>query len=103
MEKVDMDSLVTVLADIEKLGFISQFEVAGKNLVSLKTNSHFLADEIKIVHFFRFEGESNPDDNSIMYAIESNNGEKGTLIDGYGITSDPETANYILNVKRIKK
>ncbi len=57
MEKVNMDSLVTVLAQVEKLGFLSQFEVNGKNLVSLKTNTHFLANEVKIVHFYRFEGE----------------------------------------------
>ena len=103
MEKVNMDSLVTVLAAVEKLGFQSQFEVNGKNLVSLKTDSHFLANEVKIVHFYRFEGESNPDDSSILYAIESNNGEKGTLVDGYGTTADTETASFIRNVKSIQK
>lgn len=103
MEKVNMDSLVTVLATVEKLGFYSQFEVNGKNLVSLKTNKHFLPNEVKIVHFYRFEGESNPEDSSIMYAIESNNGEKGTLVDGYGPAADPETASFIINVKNIQK
>jgi hypothetical protein len=38
MEKVNMDSLIIVLAKIERLGFMSQFEVNGKSLVSLKTN-----------------------------------------------------------------
>ena len=101
MEKVNMDSLVTELAKVEKLGFHSQFEVNGKNLVSLKTNKHFLSNEVKIVHFYRFEGESNPEDSSIMYAIEGNNGEKGTLVDGYGTAADSETANFMLNVKNI--
>ena len=103
MEKVNMDSLVTVLAAIEKLGFQSQFEVNGKNLVSLKTKKHFLSNEVKIVHFYRFEEESNPDDSSILFAIESNNGEKGTLVDGYGTAADTETANFIRNVKSIQK
>ena len=97
-----MDSLITVLAKVEKQGFLSQFEVNGKNLVSLKTDSHFLANEVKIVHFYRFEGESNPDDSSIMYAIESNDGEKGTLVDGFGTTADSETANFMRNVKNIQ-
>ena len=98
-----MDSLVTVLAKVEKLGFHSQFEVNGKNLVSLKTNKHFLSNEVKIVHFYRFEGESNPEDSSIMYAIKGNNGEKGTLVDGYGTAADPDTASFIRNVKSIQK
>lgn len=99
MEKVNMDSLVVVLNALEKLGFHSQFEVNGKNMVSLKTDDLFQSNEVKIVNLYRFEGESNPDDSSIMYAIECNNGEKGTLVDGYGTTADTETANFMLKVK----
>jgi len=103
MKKVDMDSLVTVLAAIEKLGFTSQFEVNGKTLVSLKTNEHFMPDQIKIAHFYRFEGESNPEDSSIMYAIETHNKEKGTLVDGYGIASDQATADFMRKVDDVTK
>nr|WP_315250654.1 hypothetical protein [uncultured Flavobacterium sp.] len=103
MEKVNMDSLVVVMDAVEKLGFYSQFEVNGKSMVSLKTDNHFQSNEVKIVHFYRFEGESNPEDSSIMYAIECYNGEKGTLVDGYGTASDTNTANFMLNVKNIQK
>lgn len=103
MDKVNMDSLVTVLAKVEKLGFHSQFEVNGKNMVSLKTGKHFLSHEVEIVHFYRFEGESNPEDSSILYAIEGNDGEKGTLVDGYGTAADPDTANFMLKVEEIHK
>lgn len=103
MKKTNMDSLVTVMASVEKLGFHSQFEVNGKNLVSLKTKKYFLSNEVKIIHCYRFEGKSNPDDSSIMYAIECNNGEKGTLVDGYGPTANLETANFMAAVKSIEK
>ena len=99
MDKVNMDSLVVVLDTLEKLGFHSQFAINGENMVSLKTNNQFQSNEVKIVHFYRFEGESNPDDSSIMYAIECKTGEKGTLVDGYGTTADTDTANFMLNVK----
>lgn len=102
MEKVNMDSLVVVLDTLEKLGFNSQFEVNGKNIVSLQTDNIFQSNEVKIVHFYRFEGESNPDDSSIMYALECNSGEKGTLVDGYGTSADTDTANFMLNVKNKK-
>jgi hypothetical protein len=37
---------------------------------------------------YRFEGDSNPDDSSIVYAISSNTGLKGTLVDAYGAYSE---------------
>lgn len=98
-----MDSLVTILAEVEKMGFLSQFEVTGNTLASLKTGSHFLPDEIRVVHFYRFEGESNPDDSSILYAIEADGCEKGTLVDGYGAMADSETAAYMVKVRNINK
>jgi hypothetical protein len=103
MGKTNMDSLVTVLAEVEKLGFQSQFEVNGKNLVSLKSDQHFLPHEVQLVVFYRFEGESNPDDSAIMYAIECNTGEKGTLIDGYGPSASVEIADFMISVQNSDK
>ncbi|WP_158728227.1 MULTISPECIES: hypothetical protein [unclassified Flavobacterium] len=66
-------------------------------MVSLKTENQFRSNEVRIVHFYRFEGASNPEYSSIIYIIECNTGERGTLVDGYGTTSD--TTNFMLNVK----
>jgi hypothetical protein len=38
-----------------------------ENMVSLQTDNLFQSNEVKIVHLYRFEGEST-DDSSIMYA-----------------------------------
>jgi hypothetical protein len=37
----------------------------------------------------RFEGNSDPGDEAIVYGIESNNGMKGVLVNGYGYSSEP--------------
>ena len=103
MEKVNMDSLVIVMAELEKQGFTSQFEIHGKSLISLKTNSCYSADQVQITHFYRFEGESNPEDSAIMYAIETFDKEKGTLVDGYGTAADTATADFIRKVNNIHK
>ncbi len=42
---------------------------------------------MEVVEFYRFEGASNPDDNSILYAIETSDGLKGLLVDAYGAYS----------------
>ena len=103
MDKVNMDSLVTVLASVEKMGYTSQFEVNSKGLLSFKTDRTFTPDQVKIEHFYRFEGESNPDDSAILYAIVTDSGEKGTLVDGYGTQSDAATGAFIKRVLDIHK
>jgi len=35
--------------------------------------------------FYRFEGMSSTDDNSIVFAITSDKGLKGVLVDAYGV------------------
>ncbi len=97
-----MDSLVTVMAAVEKLGFRVQFEVTPNGLKSLASRKEFRSDEVKIVRIYRFEGESDPDDSSILYALQTNDHERGTLVDGYGISADSVTANFMKTIQNLK-
>ena len=49
-------------------------------------------NDFEIVEFYRFEGDSNPSDESIVYGIESANGLKGILVSGYGISAEGMSA-----------
>ena len=53
--------------------------------------------------FFRFEGDSDPADNSILYVVETNDGTKGTLIDAYGPYADPKVSKFMQQVDDIQK
>lgn len=103
MEKENMSSMVSILEVLEENGYTTQFKATPKGLVSMVTHRTYHPHEIEINHFYRFEGESNPDDSSIVYAIETKDGMKGTLIDSYGAYSDPEISNFIKKVKTIHK
>lgn len=45
-------------------------------------------EDFKIDEFYRFEGMSNPSDNSIVYAVSSKSGVKGVLVDAYGVYAE---------------
>lgn len=102
-DKTEMRTLVSCINMLTKLGFITQFRALIGGLKSLTTDRIYKSQEVKIVNFYRFEGDSNPDDNSILYAIETANGEKGTLVDAYGPYSDTNVTKFIQDVDYIEK
>jgi hypothetical protein len=48
----------------------------------------YTAEELTIIKTFRFEGESDPSDSSIVYIIEANDGLIGYSLDAYGVYSN---------------
>ena len=98
-----MKSLVTILSELITAGFDTQFKATSKGLLSLKTRKVYQPNGVKIIHFYRFEGESDPSDSSIVYAIEANGSEKGTLVDGYGVASDSQVTEFMAKVEDLHK
>jgi hypothetical protein len=98
-----MKSMTTCLNHMVKEGYTEDFKVTELGLVPIHKIGNYKPDQIHIVNFFRFEGESDPDDNAILYVIETNDGIKGTLIDAYGIYNDPRIAQFIQDVGDIHK
>jgi hypothetical protein len=93
-----------IMKKLEAEGFTDQFRVEKKMLQSLTdSKKKYKAKDIKSVNFYRYEGISDPDDMSIIYAIETNDGQKGTLVDAYGRYSDEETGAFMQDVEIHKK
>ena len=98
-----MKSLATCLNRIVNKGYTEDFKITEKGLEAPQNHHLYKPEQIQVVNFYRFEGESDPDDNAILYVIETNDGIKGTLIDAYGVYSDDRVAKFIDNVKSIQK
>ena len=98
-----MKTLSEIITKLTQKGYDVQFKVTDEGLLSLASDKMYTPENVKICNFYRFEGESNPEDNSILYAIETGDGEKGTLVDGYGATSDELIDHFIKQVEEIKK
>lgn len=82
------DTLVEALNDLQKRGYTHDFNLKPQCLecASLKLELH--PEDFHVDEVHRFEGMSSTDDNSIVYAITSTNGVKGTLVDAYGVYSE---------------
>lgn len=82
-----------------KNGYDQSFQVTPEGMKSLESETLYMPDDLLIVNFFRYEGISDPEDNSILYFIETHDGAKGTLVDAYGAYSDPEVESFMKDVK----
>ena len=98
-----LNSLVDCLAKMIADGYKEDYTVKDNQLQSLTTGKFYKAEEVKIVDFFRFEGQTDPDDDSIMNVIETKEGSRGTLVDGYGPSSDVTKSQFITGVENIQK
>lgn len=86
-----------------KKGYTENFKVLTRGLCTEDEKSVYVPQDITIVNFYRFEGYSDPQDNSILYLIETIDGKKGTLIDAYGVDADTKISNFIRDVEDIHK
>ena len=98
-----MKSLSSCVRRMKGEGYTEDFQVTSKGLTSPDKSKTYKPDQVKIVNFYRFEGESDPGDNNILYVIETNDGIKGTLVDGYGAYSDENVSKFIVEVENIQK
>jgi hypothetical protein len=99
----DLKSLQACLSKMIEMGYTDDFKATDEGLKSLRTDKVYAPTEVNIVDFYRFEGASDPDDMSILYAIETNDGLKGTLVDAYGPYASPEVNQFVLEVENINK
>jgi hypothetical protein len=102
-DKEDMTTMVAILNKLHKDGYTMQLKAEENGIYSMDSGKKFKPRDVEIKHFYRFEGESDPSDNAIVYAIETKTGEKGTLIDSYGAYSDANIEKFIKEVKAIQK
>jgi hypothetical protein len=86
-----MTDLQKVQDNLEKYGYTEQFRVEKDKLVGMTSKKKYKPKDVKAANFYRFEGITDPDDMSILYAIETCDGSKGTLTDAYGRYSDEDT------------
>ena len=91
-------NLIEAVNGLRSRGYNYDFNYQNACLFCDKITEKFEAGDLKITEYYRFEGMSDPEDNSVIYAIESNSGHKGIMIDAYGAYSDEHKAAFLSNI-----
>ncbi|MGB3343963.1 MAG: phosphoribosylpyrophosphate synthetase [Aequorivita sp.] len=83
MEK-GYSSLSVAIQDLQKKGFTEDFNLVAEGIESKSLKKEWKAGELEVIKFYRFEGMTDPGDNTILYLIETLDGRRGLLVDVYG-------------------
>lgn len=89
------DTLAEALTDLQTRGFAYDFNLLENCLECKSKQSLYNPEQFNVLETYRFEGMTNPEDNSVLYAIETEDGVRGTLVDAYGTYAEaisPELA-----------
>ena len=79
------ETVVAALNGLKAKGYSLDFNIAFDKIICNDTDICLNPHEFEITEVHRFEGDTNPDDEDIVYAIESKDGTiKGTMSSAYG-------------------
>lgn len=84
------DTLSAAINGLKGRGFTLDFNLAENCLICQGTR--FDIDDFEIVEVYRFEGNTDPADESVVYGVEGKDGQKGVLVSGYGTSAEGMSA-----------
>ncbi len=80
------DTVTAALNGLKERGFKLDFNVS-ENLL-LCGQVRYDVNDFEIVELYRFEGDSDPADEAVVYGVLGKDGQKGTLVTGYGPSAE---------------
>lgn len=99
-EKEEMTTVTAVLEKLRVKNNDKEFRMTPDGFTP-GNNKFYEPENLKIIRTYRFEGESDPSDSSIIYVIEANDGLTGYSMDAYGVYSDHGNDGYDDFIKKI--
>lgn len=98
-----MNTLTACVNKMTQSGYTDNLTIDSKGLYSTEKDKVYGPEDIKVIDFYRFEGQSDPADNAIMYVVETADGVKGMIIDAYGHYADDSVTKFMKHVEEINK
>ncbi|POY34851.1 phosphoribosylpyrophosphate synthetase [Solitalea longa] len=83
------DTLIEALDGLKERGYTLNFNLKKDHLACEEHDLFWHPEHFEIVEVYRFEGMTDPDEQAAVYAIQSDDGQKGVFVSAYGIYGDP--------------
>ena len=97
-----METLSEAIARLEAAGFRDSFRPEAGRLWALAAQRFFAPDALVVEEVVRFEGESDPDEQAILFALRSPAGDvRGTFTTSYGPLMDPASTEVVRLLARV--
>lgn len=90
------ETVVEAIQDLQEQGYTLDFNLASDSIQCQEANIRLHPDDFEIVSLYRFEGDTNPDDEAVIYAVASKDGQyKGLITAAFGPYADSITDELI--------
>lgn len=97
-----MLTLSQVMAQLAKRDITKEYRMDEQgNMKFDGGEKNYKPEDLRIRKSYRFEGDSNPDDSSVLYVAEDKDGNKGLILDAYGAPSNYDGAAFDTFVRDI--
>lgn len=95
-----METLSESLERLGASGYADEYRAERQGLRSLSTRKIHPPESFRVDEIVRFEGDSDPSDESAVFALSSKDGDrKGTYTVGYGSLMDPLDAEMVRRLR----
>jgi hypothetical protein len=91
-------TVAEAVRELERRGFIANFELIGDTFRAVESGKTFNPDDLTIVEHHRFEGASDPEEMAVVYAMQAEDGTRGVLVDAYGAYANPDLSAFLKDV-----
>lgn len=82
-------TMTEAVEGLKQRGFTANFEFLNSTFRAVDGGKIFAPDELTIVE---------PDDLSVLYAIDANDGTRGTIADAFGPYANPDLGAFLTTV-----
>ena len=93
------DTMTEAISDLKKRGYTLDFNLEEGKIICNDMPLVLQPSEFQITEVYRFEGDTDPADEAVVYAIESRHGQKGVLVNGYGPSADALSDEMVEKLK----
>lgn len=96
-----MRTLSQVMETLKERGHDTEILFKDNVMRNEKTQEVYRPEDLTIIRTYRFEGDTNPTDNAILYLVEDQHQQTAYIIDAYGSVANDDDVTYTEFIKKI--